>query len=91
MLVAAAVDEPTAVDHDQHRQPARVPAAARRAGAPGGVNTFRYRQSSVSDRGPLPLASCGQRFPYDCALRMPGQGVTGWGAAQRSAPTGGAA
>src|SRR2546430_2275271 len=31
-------------------------------GAPGGVNTFRYRQSSVSDRGPLPLASCGQRF-----------------------------
>ena len=33
------------------------------AGAPGGVNTFRYRQSSVSDRGPFPLASCGQRFP----------------------------
>src|SRR4051794_13258154 len=59
--------------------------------APAGRCTLRYRQSSVSERGPLVLARAGQRLPYDTASRTPDQGCAGRGGRHRSGPTGGRA
>src|ERR1700733_11678685 len=71
--------------------PRPAPSWAAWPGWPAGAKTLRNRQSSVSSRGPLPLGSWAQRFPYEVASRTPVQGCTGWGACQRNAPTGGAA
>ena len=60
------------------------------------VHTFRYRQSSPmpasrETSGSPNIVPCMQRVPQVSALRVPVQGATGWGAFQRSGPTGGAA
>ena len=62
-----------------------------RACAPGGVKTFRYRQSSdvlATPNGDAGCAQCGAKL---VAWRTPRQDAAGCGGCQRSAPTGGAA
>src|SRR5262245_6418987 len=60
-----------------------------------GVHTFRYRQSSLTPSGALKsfaaAASCMQLKANDDACFTPVHALTGCGAFQRSAPTGGAA
>src|SRR5215831_9579426 len=60
-----------------------------------GVQTLRYRQSSLTPSGALKIlaaaASCMQLRANDEACLTPVHGLTGCGAFQRSAPTGGAA
>src|ERR1700681_3606082 len=60
-----------------------------------GVHTLRYRQSSLISGGApkirAKVGSCMQLGPNVDACLTPVHGFTGWGARQRSAPTGGAA
>src|SRR5215510_493139 len=60
-----------------------------------GVHTLRYRQSSLTPSGArkslAAAASCMQLNAKDEACLTPVHGLTGCGAFQRSAPTGGAA
>src|SRR5262245_32073215 len=60
-----------------------------------GVQTLRYRQSSLTPSGALKIfaaaASCMQLRANEEACLTPVHGLTGCGAFQRSAPTGGAA
>ncbi len=67
---------------------------SRSPGEPAGVQTFRYRQSSLvrpTPSGPMAAASCGHEGPYAAHSRTPSQAATGCGGRQRRSPTGGAA
>src|SRR6266850_7908909 len=58
----------------------------------GGAQTLMNRQSSLPAFGPFfPAAGCVQMLPTAVAFNVAVQGATGWGGAQRSLPTGGAA
>src|SRR5678815_1018814 len=57
-----------------------------------GVQTFRYRQSSLTGAVlPCEFGGCMQAFANASAFLTPDQGVTGAGAFQRKSPVGGAA